>query len=120
MRKVLIERAFGLPVGFLSKDENLQLPEVHALLKIINTFPWMIHVADAGFVLEAAENRLIDAAINVLQKQKDISKARAILHQIRRSEVELKEMSPEEINKAFEEELENMYKEHLEEQNETN
>jgi len=49
MKDCTIERMLGLPQRFLSKKENLELPETQVLLKLIDVFPWLLKVADSGY-----------------------------------------------------------------------
>ena len=60
-----IERALGLPQGFLSKKENLDLPETKALLKIISTFKFIPILADYKYDRKLANLFLMSEATNI-------------------------------------------------------
>jgi len=62
---VHIERALQLPIGSISDPEFLKLPETVALLKVIETFPWLIEVADYGYKSDIAKLILQREAINL-------------------------------------------------------
>ena len=67
-----IERAFGLERNTIQGKED-RAPELTALLKVVETFPWMIEVADYGYDVKLSQLYLQAIAINIeINKRKDV------------------------------------------------
>ena len=64
-----IERVFGLGIGSL-KGEELEKPEVKALIKIVETFPWTIDIAEYGFDKHLSNLYMQAVAINIQIEQR--------------------------------------------------
>jgi hypothetical protein len=59
------ERIMGLSMGYLDDPKKLELSETIALLKIVNSMPWIIEVIENNFDPEIAELILHREAINI-------------------------------------------------------
>lgn len=65
-----LERKLGLGWGYLSNPATMNSPETVALLKCIESMPWLIEVAEYGFDPEISQLLLQRAAIDIKIKDR--------------------------------------------------